>query len=49
MVEVELANLPNTISYAPRFLGMHIHENGNCQNNFAYTGMHYNPTNAAHP
>lgn len=49
MVEVELANLPNSISYAPRFLGMHIHENGNCRDNFAYTGMHYNPRNAVHP
>lgn len=49
MVEVELANLPNRVSYAPRFLGMHIHENGNCRRDFAYTGMHYNPTNAVHP
>lgn len=49
MVEVELANLPNSTSYAPRFLGMHIHENGNCLENFENTGLHYNPTNAVHP
>lgn len=49
MVEVELANLPNHRCYAPRFLGMHIHEDGNCQDNFIHTGMHYNPSNAVHP
>lgn len=49
MIEVELANLPNSASYAPRFLGMHIHENGDCTNHFQNTGMHYNPTSAAHP
>lgn len=49
MVEVELDNLPNNASYAPRFLGMHIHENGDCGNHFASTGMHYNPTGAVHP
>jgi len=49
MVEVELDNLPNSASYAPRFLGMHIHENGDCGNDFADTGMHYNPTGAVHP
>lgn len=49
MVEVELSNLPNSASYSPRFLAMHIHENGDCSNNFANTGMHYNPTGAAHP
>lgn len=49
MMEVELSNLPNSTIYSPRFLGMHIHENGNCGNNFADTGLHYNPTQAAHP
>lgn len=49
MVEVELAGLPNTAIYSPRFLAMHIHENGNCTNNFSETGMHYNPTKAVHP
>lgn len=49
IVEVELVNLPNTTSFSPRFLGMHIHENGDCSNSFENTGMHYNPTGAVHP
>lgn len=49
MVEVELTNLPNTSNNSPRFLGLHIHENGDCSQNFENTGSHYNPTNAVHP
>lgn len=49
MVEIELINLPNSADYSPRFLGIHIHDNGNCQDNFINTGMHYNPGNARHP
>lgn len=49
MVEVEFSGLPNDTSYAPRFLAMHIHENGDCSNDFKNTGMHYNPTGAVHP
>lgn len=49
MVEVELSHLPDSVSYSPRFLGLHIHENGDCSNDFDDTGMHYNPTNAVHP
>ena len=49
LVEVELTNLPNTASNSPRFLGLHLHENGDCTDDFANTGMHYNPTNAIHP
>lgn len=49
MVEVEFSGLPNTEEHSPRFLGLHLHENGDCSNNFANTGMHYNPTNADHP
>ena len=50
MVEVELDRLPNSASLSPRFLGMHIHENGDCGGeHFADTGMHYNPTGAVHP
>lgn len=49
MVEVELSGLPNTKEYSPRFLGLHIHENGNCRQNFTNTGEHYNPTDAIHP
>lgn len=36
-----------------RFLGFHIHENGNCAQNAEYdfnmTGNHYNPDNFLHP
>lgn len=36
-----------------RFLGFHIHENGNCSQNEAYefnmTGNHYNPDDKEHP
>lgn len=49
MIEVQIMNLPNSAAYAPRFLGMHIHETGDCGNDFTHTGMHYNPTNADHP
>lgn len=49
VLEVELSNLPNTKEYSPRFMGFHIHENGDCSENMAHTGSHYNPTNADHP
>ncbi len=38
---------------ANRFMGFHIHENGDCSldpnREFAFTGNHYNPDNALHP
>lgn len=49
VLEVEISHLPNTKEYSPRFLGLHIHQNGDCSNNMANTGMHYNPTEAVHP
>ncbi len=49
MVEIELYGLPNTRNNSPRFLGLHIHQNGDCSNNFNNTGQHYNPTQAVHP
>lgn len=49
IIEVEVYGLPNSKSYSPRFFGMHIHEYGDCSDNFANTGMHYNPTGADHP
>ncbi len=49
MIEAEFTNLPNTPDNSPRFLGFHLHEEGDCTDNFANTGMHYNPTNAVHP
>lgn len=49
VLEVELQGLPNTAENAPHFLGLHIHERGDCSDSLAHTGMHYNPTNASHP
>lgn len=49
ILEVELSHLPNTKEYSPRFMGLHIHENGDCSNHLTHTGSHYNPTNAVHP
>lgn len=53
-VEIELSNLPvfsedSASGDAPSFLGFHLHENGDCSNNLANTGSHYNPQNALHP
>lgn len=50
IVQVEVMHLPDTD--APNqstFFGMHIHEVGDCTPPFAKTGMHYNPTDQAHP
>ncbi len=49
IVEAEISGLPNTVDYSPRFIAMHIHESGDCSDNFMNTGMHYNPTGAVHP
>ena len=49
LIEAEFNNLPNTTSYSPRFMGLHIHENGDCSASFENTGAHYNPTGANHP
>lgn len=50
LVEAEIFNLPNkNMPGATDFYAMHIHQNGDCSDNFANTGEHYNPTNAAHP
>ena len=46
VVLTEINGLPHTKT---NFFAMHIHENGDCQNNFANTGMHYNPNNLPHP
>lgn len=49
-IEVEVCGLPYDIT-APcnRFYAMHIHENGDCSDNFAMTGNHYNPSGLPHP
>lgn len=51
IIEAELVGLPEAEKNitAPSFLGFHIHENGDCSDNFANTGSHYNPLNMPHP
>ncbi len=50
MIETQVMGLPNAFQlYSSRFYGFHIHEKGNCRNNFANTGNHYNPKNLPHP
>lgn len=50
LVEAQVIGLPNAFKlYSSRFYGFHIHEKGNCKNNFANTGNHYNPRNLPHP
>ena len=45
MITAEVVGLPDR----NEFLGMHIHEVGDCTLPFDKTGSHYNPDNAAHP
>ena len=50
LVEAEIFNLPN--KQAPGstdFYAMHIHQNGDCSDDFAKTGDHYNPSGKPHP
>ena len=44
IISAEFFHLPPyTPSNIPSFYGFHIHEKGDCSNNFANTGGHYNP------
>lgn len=46
----EIFNLPiYSPNGAPSFFGFHIHETGDCSDNFANTGGHYNPDKQTHP
>jgi Cu/Zn superoxide dismutase len=50
LIEAEFFHLPKSDeSDIPMFFGFHIHENGDCSDNFANTGSHYNPQNQIHP
>lgn len=50
LIEAEIFNLPNVSENASSsFYGMHIHQYGDCSDNFEKTGSHYNPTNKEHP
>lgn len=50
LVEAQIFGLPNIETPgSSNFYAMHIHESGDCSDDFAHTGMHYNPKNASHP
>lgn len=50
LVEAELFGLPDSLNTGSSgFYAMHIHENGDCRNDFQNTGEHFNPTGAEHP
>lgn len=50
LIEAELFGLPDRAEAGSSdFYAMHIHEYGDCGNDFQNTGGHYNPTGAEHP
>lgn len=50
LVEAEIFGLPNIDTRrSSDFYALHIHETGDCSENFAKTGGHYNPANRFHP
>jgi len=50
LVEAEVFGLPNvTTPGSSDFYGMHIHEHGDCSDNFTHVGGHYNPAGSPHP
>lgn len=50
LVEAEVFNLPNIETQgSSNFYAFHIHEFGNCSDNFQKAGGHYNPTGSSHP
>lgn len=50
LIEAEIFNLPKKVPEgSPNFFGFHIHENGDCSENFEKTGGHYNPLDRQHP
>lgn len=49
IMEAEFAGLPNSSANAPDFLGFHIHQLGDCSDDFKNTGEHFNPKNTSHP
>lgn len=50
LVEAEIFGLPNVEELkGSNFYAMHIHQFGDCSDNFSKTGEHYNPENNLHP
>ncbi len=46
VIVADIENLPKT---ATNIFAFHIHSGTTCDDNFANTGTHYNPTNRKHP
>ena len=49
LIEAEFTDLPFIQNNSPAFHGLHIHEKGDCSDDFANTGMHYNKNHTHHP
>lgn len=50
LIAVEISDLPDGENEdTPTFFAFHIHETGDCSDNFSNTGNHYNPDNVPHP
>ncbi len=50
LIAAEVTDLPDGADDdTPAFFAFHIHESGDCSDNFGNTGNHYNPYNAPHP
>ncbi|MDD6571656.1 MAG: superoxide dismutase family protein [Thermoflexaceae bacterium] len=49
LVEAEIFGLPDKKEHSSDFYAFHIHEDGDCLDNFAHVGSHYNPGKTEHP
>lgn len=50
LIATEVSDLPDGVNEdAPAFFAFHLHENGDCSDDFSQTGTHYNPDNVPHP
>lgn len=50
LVEAEIFGLPNIKEqFSSDFYAFHIHEDGDCSDDFGHTGNHYNPEGTEHP
>lgn len=50
LISAEISDLPTGESEdTPAFFAFHIHENGQCNDNFQHTGTHFNPNAVPHP
>lgn len=49
LIAAEFYHLPSETPGSSSFYGFHIHENGDCSDDFTNTGGHYNPLGHPHP